>query len=94
MNLEKYKESLTALERKHNEEINQLMAEFAKSNSDVQIGDFFTDHIGTIKVESIGVYRDKSRPTSIYYGPEYTKKLQPKKSGDKRQAYQMNAKNT
>ena len=93
MILEEYKEKLTALERKHKKEINQLMAEFANSNSSIQVGDFFIDRIGVIKVESIDVYRDKSKPTLIYYGAEYTKKLQPKKSGTKRHAYQMNAAN-
>ena len=91
MILEEYKEKLTALKRKHEREIDQLMAEFAKSNSSIQVGDFFIDNLGVIKVEAIGVFRDKSKPTLIYYGAEYTKKLQPKKSGTKRHAYQINA---
>lgn len=91
MNIERYQERLKAMNKKHGGEIRELMAEFANSNSSVKVGDFFADHLGVIKVESIGLYMRKEKPSLIFFGTEHTKKLQPKKSGAKRQAYQISA---
>jgi len=64
--------------------------EYALSNSHIKIGDMVTDHIGTICVESIGIYNSTRLPSCIYKGTCYTKTGKPFKSKDKRQAYQCN----
>ena len=90
MDLETYKSKMLVLEREHGIRKTSLMFDFAHSNSNVKVGDFFTDHIGTIKVEFIKLDANKEKPAFIFFGAEYTKKLKPFKSGSKRPAYQVN----
>ena len=91
MTLEEYYKKRTYLQNKHKKELKELAKKYALSNNPVQIGDMFTDHIGTIKVEKIGIYNLCPQPSCIYYGPCYTKYGKPFKSGEKRDAFQVNA---
>ena len=91
MNLETYKSKVVALKKDHEIELRELALEFANSNSTIKIGDFFTDNIGTIKVETVGLCTDPRGPSFVFFGAEYTKKLKPFKSGSERSAYQRNA---
>ena len=68
----------------------RLMKEYAEANNNLSIGDFFTDRIGTIKIEKISLYAEREYPSVVYYGTAYTKKKQPYKSGEKRSAFQIN----
>ncbi len=78
---------------KHKDELFQLAKRYALANSSVKIRDMFTDHIGTVKVETIKIYTGNhfnDFPSCVYYGPCYTKSGNPFKSGEKRGAYQIN----
>ena len=71
----------------------RLAQEFALSHNSVNKGDFVTDNIGTIKVESFGLnmgYSNSHIPSMIYKGTEYTKAGKPRKDGSKRSVYQTN----
>jgi len=61
-----------------------------EKNNSVKIGDIITDHIGSIKVEKIFLYRSELEPSFIYSGKRYTKFNKPFKSGEKTRIYQIN----
>ena len=65
------------------------MKEFAMSNNPYKVGDRFTDHIGTIVIESIGTYLSE-KPCCTYFGTTLKRDGKPRKDGVKRQAYQSN----
>jgi hypothetical protein len=85
-----YKERVKELELKQKNERNELAIEFAYSNSTVAVGDVVTDHIGSVKVERIGVYISYGVPECTYTGVELKKDLTPTKKGGKRSVYQSN----
>jgi len=66
------------------------MRRYCDSNNPYKIGDIFTDHIGSIKIKSIGYYYHKNEPCCIYIGHELKKNGEPRKDGSIRQAWQSN----
>ena len=94
MKIEEYHEKKKEIENRAQKEIKRLVCEYALSedNNSIQVGDMVTDHIGTIKVTSIKVYLDFNRPSCIYRGLQYTKQGKPFKSGEERDVYQFNIK--
>lgn len=94
MDIEDYKERKKILRKDFEEAERLLNREFAFSNSTVKIGDTVTDHVGSIIVESIGVYLgiQNQFPTCYYQGLELNKDGKPKKNLNKRMVYQTNLK--
>lgn len=64
---------------------------YAFSNSDIEVGDIVTDHIGSIKVNTIEVTIGFGRvPYCVYRGECYTKKSKRFKNGEIRVVHQTN----
>ena len=66
----------------------ELIKAYCISNNPYKVGDVFTDHMGSIKIEKI-TYSAHSR-CCVYFGPELKKDGTPKKNGAVRCAYQIN----
>ena len=90
MDKETYDAQIKDLNITHRNNLCDLMKKYAAECSSKKIGGVFTDHIGSIKVESIGFDNFSQYPSATYYGLELTKKLVPKKSGESRRACQCN----
>lgn len=90
MTIEEYQSELKLLESEFLKRKYRLVKECALSNNDYQIGDIFTDHIGSIKVEQIDVVLSSQKPTCVYCGIELKKDGTPTKKRTKRQAWQIN----
>lgn len=86
MKKEEYLNKKSALKSEHENAVRKLAMEFVKSNSDIMVGDFIKDHIGTIKVESIsvGFGFSKDFPDPLFRGQQYTTKGKPFKNYDPR----------
>lgn len=89
MNLAEYKRRVCAIEGERGIELSELAMEYAASSTSLKKGDFFTDHIGTIKVEEIYLFC-QNPPSCVYRGPRFTRSGKPFKSGEVRDAYQIN----
>jgi len=91
MNDAEYKKALKAARMDYDRAVNKISTDFAFSNNTIKIGDFVTDHVGTVKVEKIGVYTGLSQnPKCTYFGTCYTKKGAPYKDDKKATVYQKN----
>lgn len=91
MTLGEYFKSMANLEDEYKKSKAKLSREFALSNNPYKIGDMFTDHIGSIKIERIEIYFDSiSIPECVYYGVESTKQGVPFKRQTNRGGYQSN----
>jgi hypothetical protein len=90
MTKEEYNIKLVELKSKFNKDNNALHKEYAFANNPHKVGDVIKDHIGSIRIETIGVYIVHGTPECTYSGPELTKKLEPSKKGTKRTIYQSN----
>ena len=92
MDIIEYKIRMLEIERDAEQKKIQLMTECALSNNIIKIGDTFTDHIGTIKVEKIKIATNGNErlPECVYFGAMLRKDLTPFKSGEKRDAYESN----
>ena len=92
MELEEYKTKLKELEDEFKKKKRELDMEFAISHSEAEVGEIFTDHIGSILVESRHISFDWNKlPNLTYYGLELKKDGTPKKSKSKRAAWQSNS---
>lgn len=78
MTYEELKERIMALQRECNDKASALKKQYAMEHNPVKVGDTFTDHFHTIKVERISVY-GYPRLCMKYQGTELTKKGLPKK---------------
>jgi len=91
MDKNELKQRLKTLKDEHDEKVNQLYLEYAKSNRKYNIGDKVTDHIGSIIVEKFRVTINiEGLPENVYIGPELKKDGTPKKNGDVRPIYESN----
>lgn len=92
MDKEKYKLEVKKLKAKHTLALHALNKQYIESNAVCEIGDFITDHIGTILVEKIkwSVSLGSNIPVALYYGLCYTKAGKPFKSGEKRNVWGPN----
>lgn len=70
----------------------KVLEDYCNENNPYKVGDTFTDHIGTIKIDKIGHYftSDYDRSCCIYFGNELKKDGTPKKNDKIRSAYQSN----
>ena len=91
MQLEELEANIKGFAKEYESAKNKAIGEYCFSNNTVKVGDIFTDHIGSIVVESIKVSAGFGKYQCVYFGAELTKKLEPKKNGAKRRAYQQNA---
>ncbi|MDP8268314.1 MAG: hypothetical protein P9L97_06245 [Candidatus Tenebribacter davisii] len=89
MNKAEYLDKKNLLNRKHQEENSFLAKQFVLTNAKAKIGEFVTDHTGTVKVERITATMGfaKDFPEGCYYGTCYTKAGKPFKSNEKRSVY-------
>lgn len=91
MTLSELKSQINDLHDKFESDIRSLKRHYCWLNKRYNIGDKFTDHIGSIIVEEIR-YHYSSEPCCVYYGTELKKDGTPRKDGSKRQAWQSNEK--
>jgi len=70
----------------------ELIKAYCIANNPYKVGDVFTDHFGSIRIEEIKYTAGTimSSPGCVYFGPELKKDGTPKKSGAVRCAYQTN----
>lgn len=94
MEEQEYHEKIKDLRATFKSDMFKIDKEFALANSTLKVGDFATDSIGTIKIDTIRIGRSlgSDTPECVYYGVCYTKKGQPYKSGETRQVWQRNLK--
>ena len=88
MNKEQYSKKAHEIKERAEMDLRHLASDFCLEHNDVKIGDFFKDHIGTIKVAEIRIA--EANLCCVYYGAEYTTKRQPKKNTKHRAAWQCN----
>ena len=93
MTIDDYKKALSDLALQYEHARSEYHRQFALSNNTVKHGDVFTDHIGSILVERIGVCFSglDTIPSCKYYGKELKKDGTPKKNNTYRTAYQSNS---
>ena len=89
MKFDEYKKKENAILIEAHKKKRALQRKYALSNNTFKIGDIVTDHIGSVRVEKILFYYDQV-PSCVYVGIQITKKGKPVKSGEKRNAYQIN----
>jgi hypothetical protein len=93
MELEVLKNKIQLLEKEYELKRKAMIKEYCDANNPYKVGDKFTDHIGSIIIETIKYsysMTSTNGPTCAYYGPELKKDGTPKLSGVKRTAYQQN----
>lgn len=92
MNAKELISKIVVLEQELVKKKNEVLVEYCKANNPYKVGDTFTDHIGTIKIEVIRYHLsyDYDRSCCTYFGIELKKDGTPKKTGVKRTAYQSN----
>lgn len=92
MKVEDYRKGLKIIEAEYKKQKDDLAKTYALANNNINIGDVITDHIGSIKVESIKVEISSfyETPRCVYFGPELRKDKSPKKNGAKRNVWQSN----
>ena len=68
----------------------ELIKRYCIANNPYKVGDVFTDHFGSIKIEEIKYTAGTiiSGPGCVYFGLELKKNGTPKISGARRKAYQ------
>lgn len=85
---------LAFIDKEAQRQKNIAIKEYCDANNPYQIGAVFTDHIGSIRIESISYDRGylATSPCCIYTGVELKVNGEPKKGNPKRTAYQSNEK--
>lgn len=91
MTLEELKDKERLMQIDFKNKLEGLRKEYCQCNNNYCVGDKFTDHIGSIIIESIR-YWTSEKPCCVYYGTELKKDGTPRKDGSKRQAWQSNEK--
>ena len=82
MRLEEYRDARTKLIQEHKEAQLALAQKYADQfKGDIQLGHYITDHIGTIRVDSISFSSIELNPEPLYRGLQFTKEGQPFKTG-------------
>jgi hypothetical protein len=93
MTTQEYEEKLLILKKDHDAKILDLAREFAMSNNPVKLQDIVTDHIGSVKVDKIGLSIHNQKPSCFYSGMVLKKDLTPTKKFERRNVYQINLQN-
>ena len=92
MEYDDYKLKYDEIDNEADMKKNELDKEYAYSHNTIKVGDFITDHIGTIKVEKISYAKFNPTPECVYIGPIYTKSGHRSKCGGIRYVFQRNIK--
>jgi hypothetical protein len=88
MTEQEYADAIATLKESYEKEKNRISREFAFANNTYKIGDLFTDHAGTIKIEVIKwYYQFGGTPSCVYEGIVINKNGKENKRGEKRKAY-------
>jgi len=91
MEREEYLRKLKELELSQAKQRKDLAIEYAKLNNPYNVGDIISDHIGTIKIESISFdWGWNNSPQCVYNGVILKKDLTPNKLNKKTSVYQSN----
>ena len=90
MTKDQYNEEMKRLEVIHNNNKSELYKKFALANNPYKIGDMITDHMATIKIEKIIVYKGSYLPQCAYTGIQYNKDGKINKKQDHNTIYQQN----
>jgi hypothetical protein len=95
MEQREYKERLAALLTQYEADKKKLHREYALSNNPYKIGDMFTDHQGTIRIEKISTYLSSwDFPQCVYTGIIINKDgKESKVKNNRRNAFQQNESN-
>lgn len=85
---------IAAIDKEAQRQKNIAIKEYCDANNPYQIGAVFTDHMGSIRIESISYDRGSfgSSPCCVYTGIELKANGEPKKGNPKRSAFQSNEK--
>jgi hypothetical protein len=91
MTRQDYNNELEEMLREYELKRKKVMKRFCDANNPYKIGDKFTDHIGSIIIEKIKYsHTINGTPCCVYFGIGLKKDGTPKKSNDKRHAWQTN----
>ena len=90
MKKEELDSKLSQLEQEYSLNKKKLIIEFCDANNPYKVGDIFTDHIGSIRIEKIKYSLYMGKPCCVYYGVELKKDLTPRKIQMNRKAWQSN----
>lgn len=81
---------LNIIDLEYNLEKKKAINKYCDANNPYKVGDIFTDHIGSIKIEKI-MYDYSLSLCCVYFGSELKKDGTPRKDGNKRNAWQTNS---
>ncbi len=90
--MEELKAELKQLEEAHVKLKRRAIRNYCLSKNKVKLGDILTDHIGSIKVQKIGIYYNASDSQCVYDGIVLTKSLKPRKDSSLRSVFLNNIK--
>lgn len=91
MTKQEYDEQLKTLNLLFESKKNELIKMFCNANNPYKVGDVFTDNISSILIEKIKYDPGfDTYPCCVYYGTVLKKDGTPKKSQEKRSAWQSN----
>jgi hypothetical protein len=92
MTKEEFVAERNKLADQHQKDLKELTIKYVLANNPYKEGDIIKDHVGSIKIESIGFYGSTfiGTPSCAYTGIELKKDGTPKKANVKRTIYQEN----
>lgn len=90
MTKELLKEKLRSAYQDYERAKRVIYKDYAAANNPYKEGDMITDHVATIKIESIGVYVSGEESQCVYTGIQYNKDGKVSKKQDHNIIYQMN----
>lgn len=94
MKYEQLNQKIKDINKEAQLKVNKEIKAYCDANNPYKVGDIFTDHIGSIKIEKIGYNIDlgRYRPYCVYIGAELKKDGTPKKGDKKRLSHQIHEK--
>lgn len=91
MTYQEFRAEMEDLEEQYKLEKHRILCEYVMSWCPYKIGDIVRDHIGFVKIEKISPIIGICNKADIcMFGTEYTAKMEPKKTGTKRNIYHSN----
>lgn len=91
MTHQEFRAEMEDLEEQYKLERKRILNEYVMSWCPYKIGDIVRDHIGFVRIEKIvPIIGICSKVDIMMFGTEYTLKLEPKKTGTRRNIYHSN----
>lgn len=91
MDYKEFRAEMEDLEKQYKLEKKRILNEYVMSWCPYKIGDIVRDHIGFVKIEKIvPIIGICNKVDIMMFGTEYTLKLEPKKTGTRRNIYHSN----